>query len=76
MTGSRRDELVGLAAVLSFLVPGLGHILIAAWLRGAVWLAGWLVVSAAGGGGVHPATVALMFIAGIDALLYGRSARD
>jgi hypothetical protein len=65
-------ELVGLAAIFSFLVPGLGHLLIGAWLRAAVWWAGWIVVPAAGGGGVHPAVVALMLIAGLDALLYGR----
>jgi hypothetical protein len=72
---SAQQELVGLAAIFSFLVPGLGHLLIGAWLRGAVWLAGWLVVSAAGGGGVHLAVVALMFVAGLDALLYGRARR-
>jgi hypothetical protein len=66
------QELVGLAAIFSFLMPGLGHLLIGAWLRGAVWWAGWLVVPPAGGGGVHPLVVALMFIAGLDALLYGR----
>jgi hypothetical protein len=70
---SDRHELVGLAAILSFLIPGLGHLFIGAWLRGAVWLAGWLVVPAAGGGGVHRVVVALMFIAGLDALLYERS---
>jgi hypothetical protein len=70
---SDRHELVGLAAILSFLIPGLGHLFIGAWLRGAFWLAGWLVVPAAGGGGVHAVVVALMFIAGLDALLYGRS---
>jgi hypothetical protein len=70
---SDRHELVGLAAILSFLIPGLGHLFIGAWLRGAVWFAGWLVVPAAGGGGVHPGVMALMFIAGLDALLYERS---
>jgi hypothetical protein len=70
---SSRQELAGLAAIFSFLVPGLGHLLIGVWLRGAAWLAGWLLVSAAGGGGVHPGVMALMLIAGLDALLYGRS---
>ena len=50
-------ELVGLAAIFSFLVPGLGHLLIGAWPRGAIWLAGWLVVPSAGGEGVHPVVV-------------------
>jgi hypothetical protein len=70
---SSRQEIAGLAAIFSFLVPGLGHLLMGAWLRGAVWLAGWLVVSAAGGGGVHPGVMALMLVAGLDALVYGRS---
>jgi hypothetical protein len=71
-SASERHELVGLAAIFSFLIPGLGHLLIGAWLRGTVWLAGWSVVSAAGGGGVHAVVMALMLIAGLDALLYER----
>jgi hypothetical protein len=59
MSESGRQQLAGLAAILSFLVPGLGHLLIGAWLRGAIWLAGWLV--------------ALTFIASLDALLYART---
>ena len=69
---SASQELVGLAAIFSFLMPGLGHVLIGAWLRGAIWWAGWLVVPPAGGGGVHPLVVVLMFIAGLDVLLYAR----
>jgi hypothetical protein len=69
---SAAQELVGLAAIFSFLVPGLGHVMIGAWLRGAVWWAGWLVVPPAGGGGVHLLVVALMFIGGLDVLLYAR----
>jgi hypothetical protein len=71
-----RHELVAVAAMLSFVIPGLGHLVIAAWLRGSIWWVGWLVVSAAGGGGVNPIVVALMFIAGLDALLYGRARDD
>jgi hypothetical protein len=73
---SEHDPVVGLAGIFSFLVPGLGHLLMGAWLRGTIWMAGWIVVSQAGGGGVHPIVVALMFISGLDALLYGRSVRD
>ena len=69
---SASQELVGLGAIFSFLMPGLGHVLIGAWQRGALWWAGWLVVPPAGGGGVHPLVVVLMFIAGLDVLLYGR----
>ncbi|HEX6659004.1 MAG TPA: hypothetical protein VF065_13020 [Ilumatobacter sp.] len=43
------------------------------WLRAAVWFVGWLLVSQSGGGRVHPVVVVLMLIAGLDALLYGRS---
>jgi hypothetical protein len=66
-------ELAGLAAIFSFLVPGLGHALLRAWLRGTIWFAGWLVITSAGDGGVNPIAVGLMFLAGIDALLFGRS---
>ena len=69
---SAAQELIGLGAIFSFLMPGLGHVLIGAWQRGALWWAGWLVVPAAGGGGVHPLVVVLMFIAGLDVLFYGR----
>jgi hypothetical protein len=70
------DPLIGLAGVFSFLIPGLGHLLIRAWLRGTIWIAGWIVVSSAGGGGIHQVVVALMLISGLDALLYGRSMHD
>ena len=70
---SAPQELVGLAAIFSFLLPRLGHVFIGAWLRAAVWFFGWIVVSQSGGGGMHPFVVALMFIAGLDALLYGRA---
>jgi hypothetical protein len=66
-------DLVGLAAIFSFLVPGLGHLFLGSWLRAVVWFAGWLVVSDAGGGGVHPFVVVLMVIAGLDALLSERA---
>jgi hypothetical protein len=73
---SGRHELVPVAAIFSFVIPGLGHLMIGAWLRGTIWWVGWLVVSAAGGGRVNAIVVALMFIAGLDALLYGRSQDD
>jgi hypothetical protein len=69
---SAADDLSGLAGIFSYLVPGLGHVFIGAWSRAAVWFAGWLLVSQAGGGGVHPVVVVLMFVAGLDALLYRR----
>ena len=44
-------DVVGLAAIFSFLLPGLGHIFIGAWLRAAIWFVGWLLVSQSGDGG-------------------------
>ena len=69
---SAAQELVGLAAIVSFLMPGPGHVMIGAWLRGAVWWGGLAGRTPGGGGGGHPVVVALMFIAGLDLLLYAR----
>lgn len=55
------------AAALSAIVPGFGHFLIRAWARGAIWLGGWLVLSAITGGGHGPALVVLMAVAAVDA---------
>ena len=59
------------AGFVSFLFPGLGHLLIGARLRGAIWLLGWLIVSAAGGG---VAVLALMMISGLDGYAYASMA--
>ena len=72
MRSSSADELAGLGAIFSFLVPGLGHLFIGAWARAGIWFAGWLLVIEAGGGTVHLGVMALMVVAGIDVLLYGR----
>jgi hypothetical protein len=79
MTGRGLDDedpVVLIAAMLSFVVPGLGHLIMRVWLRGAIWMAGWVVVSAAGGWNLHPFVVALLVISGLDALLYRRTLRD
>ena len=55
------------AGMISFLFPGLGHLLIGARLRGAIWLFGWVLLSARGGGLV---VLLLMVIAGIDGFAY------
>jgi hypothetical protein len=55
------------AAALSFLAPGLGHFLIRSWVRGAIWLTGWLIVGAASGVQHGPAVLLLMLVAAIDA---------
>lgn len=56
-----------LVAALSFVAPGVGHFFIRSWLRGAIWLAGWLIVGAASGIAHGPAVLILMLVAGIDA---------
>jgi hypothetical protein len=79
MTGRSLDEedpVVLIAAMLSFVVPGLGHLIMRVWLRGAIWMMGWIVVSGAGGWRLHPLVVALLVISGLDALLYRRPLRD
>ena len=64
------------AALLSFVVPGVGQFLIRAWGRGAIWLGGWLLVSASAGAPHSPVVLALMLIAAVDAYLLARSAPD
>lgn len=61
------------AALLSFVVPGFGQFLIRAWGRGAIWLVGWLLVSASAGAPQSPVVVVLMLIAAIDAYVLARS---
>ena len=61
------------AALISFVAPGFGHFLIRAWLRGAIWLAGWLFLGALTGTGHSPVVVVLMLVAAIDAYLLARS---
>ncbi|MEO8092412.1 MAG: hypothetical protein ABI726_06865 [bacterium] len=61
------------AALLSFVVPGFGQFLIRAWVRGAIWLAGWFVVSAYAGAPHSPVVVALMLVAAVDAYILARS---
>lgn len=61
------------AALLSFVVPGFGQFLIRAWGRGAIWLAGWLLVSASAGAPHSPVVLALMLVAAVDAYLMARS---
>ncbi len=59
-----------LAAGISFLFPGLGHFLVRAWARGAIWALGWLVVTIAGGG---VAVLLLMAISAVDAYVFARA---
>ena len=61
------------AALLSFVVPGFGQFLIRAWGRGAIWLGGWLLVSASAGAPHSPVVLALMVIAAVDAYVIARS---
>lgn len=62
----------GLAAALSLLVPGLGHLLIGERGRGAIWLAGWLVLALLSGAAHSPAVVILMVVAAVDAYALAR----
>ena len=63
------------AAALSFVAPGFGHFLIRSWLRGAIWLAGWLIVGAASGVQHGPAVLLLMLVAAMDAYVLASSGR-
>ncbi|MBS1895378.1 MAG: hypothetical protein JST59_29110 [Actinobacteria bacterium] len=65
-----------LAALLSFLAPGLGHFLIGAKLRGAIFLAGWVVLAIVSGALHGPVALVWMFVAGIDAYLFARAGKS
>ena len=60
----------GIVAVLSLAVPGLGHLLLRMWLRGGIWLAGWVVIAALSGGHSLSILILMLFAAG-DALFWG-----
>ena len=64
----------GLAGIVSFVAPGLGHLLLRLWSRAAIWLVGWLVVGAASQASHSAPMLALMLIAGLDAYFCGRAA--
>ena len=64
------------AALLSFVVPGFGQFLVRAWARGAIWFAGWLLLSASAGAAHGPLVLALMAIAAVDAYFIARSQPD
>ena len=64
-------EIALFAAAISFLLPGVGHLLVRAWARGLLWSLGSLVVALAGGG---VALLLLMAIAAIDAYVFARDA--
>jgi TM2 domain-containing membrane protein YozV len=65
------------AGILSFLVAGLGHFLIAQKLRGTIWLGAWLVagamIAALGETVAVLAAWLLSVLAGVDAYLLARS---
>lgn len=63
----------GLAGILSFVVPGLGHLLLRMWSRAAIWLAGWILVGAASQASHSVPMLLLMFIAGLDAYFCARA---
>ena len=63
-----------IAAGISFLVPGLGQLVLRAWLPGALWLAGWLVLAAATGALHGTGAFVLMVAAAFDAYARGRRA--
>ena len=68
----RRARLAPLAAGISLLAPGLGHLLIGARARALLWLTGWIVLAIVRGAVHGPVVVVLMVAAAIDAHLYAR----
>ena len=69
--GSTRTAV--LATLLSAIVPGFGQFLVGAWVRGAIWFTGWLVLAVVAGGAHNAAVMALMVIASIDAYVIARA---
>ena len=63
------------AALMSAIVPGFGHFLIRAWTRGAIWLAGWLILGSISG--AHsPVMLVLVAVTAVDAYVIARSHRN
>lgn len=62
-----------LAAALSLIVPGVGHLVIRRWGRAAIWFAGWILVAGASGSPHNVAVVALMVVAAVDAYVFAQS---
>lgn len=62
-----------LAAALSLIVPGAGHLLIRRWGRAAIWFAGWILVVGASGSSHNAAVIVLMAVAAVDAFVFARS---
>ena len=62
----------GLAGILSFVAPGVGHLLLRMWSRAAIWLAGWVLVGAAAQASHSLPMLLLMLIAGLDAYFRAR----
>lgn len=63
-----------LIAGISFLVPGLGQLLLRAWLPGTLWLAGWVVLAVATGAVHGVGALVLMGASAVDAYARGRRA--
>lgn len=76
-TGAPESPWAGVAVVLlSFVLPGLGHMMVRAWTRGLIWLAGWILLTATSGGAAHPLVLVLMVATAIDAVVYLRLSRS
>ena len=70
---SRRPARLALPAVLlSVLLPGAGHLLLRAPLRGAIWMLGWILVARAGQGTTVALTL-LVVVAAVDAFVIART---
>ena len=61
-----------MAAALSLVVPGAGHLIIGRWSRAAIWFAGWVLVVGASGSGHNAAVIVLMAVAAADAFVFAR----
>ena len=74
--GTPESPWAGVAVVLlSFVLPGLGHLRMRVWTRGLVWAAGWIALAATSGGSAHPVVLVLTVVAAIDAVVYLRLSR-
>ena len=65
-------QMAPLAALISLFIPGLGHLFIGAWIRGLIWVGGYILIAELTVGTRTPILFILMVIAAVDAFLTAR----
>jgi hypothetical protein len=65
-------QMAPLAALISFFIPGLGHLFIGAWIRGLIWVGGYILIGELSRGSHTPIIFILGVAAAADAFFTAR----